>query len=235
MKDVYHTQGLYVTPYLALVGVAYFAIILFIPENILNEKESKDSKKMKRDEKKKNENKSASQNIQNQLKDKTIMPDAMETISTVDDCKTFESKIYKSEIKHTPFILVLIYIFYFLIFHNLANLPLGDKLLFGVHQRFWMQPNVLLFIIAGVGFDILSGIMINGCVNMWENTNTFLNKNENKNEIKATKKYRIFDFIVIILTNIIAIVIIRKQLDKWYVYDMHVHYTLLFHICIYVY
>ena len=51
-----------------------------------------------------------------------------------------------------PF-LVVVYVFYFGIFHSLANLPLGDKLLYGIHQRFWMQPNVLLFCFAGVGFN----------------------------------------------------------------------------------
>jgi hypothetical protein len=44
-------------------------------------------------------------------------------------------------------------VFYFGVFHSLANLPLGDKLLFGIHQRFWMQPNVLFFCFAGAGFN----------------------------------------------------------------------------------
>jgi hypothetical protein len=36
-------------------------------------------------------------------------------------------------------ILILTLLFYFLVFHSLANLPLDDPLLYGVHQRFWMQ------------------------------------------------------------------------------------------------
>ena len=58
-----------------------------------------------------------------------------------------------NETVFTAIILVVVYVFYFCIFHSLANLPLGDKLLYGIHQRFWMQPNVLLFCFAGVGFN----------------------------------------------------------------------------------
>mmetsp|Transcript_21880 Transcript_21880/g.41176 ORF Transcript_21880/g.41176 Transcript_21880/m.41176 type:complete len:773 (-) Transcript_21880:59-2377(-) len=43
------------------------------------------------------------------------------------------------------------WVFYLCVFHTLANLPLSNPLLYGVHQRFWMQPNILFFIFAGVG------------------------------------------------------------------------------------
>lgn len=61
--------------------------------------------------------------------------------------------VLASDANWTPYVLFLTQCFYFGIFHTLANLPLGDKLLFGVHQRFWMQPNVLMFMWAGVGFN----------------------------------------------------------------------------------
>jgi hypothetical protein len=41
------------------------------------------------------------------------------------------------------------------------GMTLKDKLLYGVHQRFWMQPNVLLFIWSGIGFYAIKKIMIN--------------------------------------------------------------------------
>ena len=41
------------------------------------------------------------------------------------------------------------------IVHSLANLPLSNKLLFGVHARFWMQPNILLFVFFGLGIGFL--------------------------------------------------------------------------------
>ena len=39
------------------------------------------------------------------------------------------------------------------VFHRLANLPLrsGGELFIGVHARFWMQSNVALYVLAGVG------------------------------------------------------------------------------------
>jgi hypothetical protein len=43
------------------------------------------------------------------------------------------------------------FLFYELGFHSLSNLPLNNKLLFGIHARFWMQPNVILFIWFGIG------------------------------------------------------------------------------------
>ena len=47
------------------------------------------------------------------------------------------------------------YLFYMLVFHSLANMPLGEGLLFGVQMRFWQQPNVIVFIWAGVGLSSL--------------------------------------------------------------------------------
>jgi hypothetical protein len=48
----------------------------------------------------------------------------------------------------------IFFIFYFAVFHSLSNMPLSDPLLFAVHQRFWMQPNLLAFVLVadGVGF-----------------------------------------------------------------------------------
>lgn len=44
-------------------------------------------------------------------------------------------------------------LFYLVVFHSLANLPLKTPLLFGVHQRFWMHPNILCFILGGLGLN----------------------------------------------------------------------------------
>ena len=45
--------------------------------------------------------------------------------------------------------------FYVVVFHSLANLPLSDPLLYGVHARFWMQPNLIVCLFAGVGVDLI--------------------------------------------------------------------------------
>ena len=45
--------------------------------------------------------------------------------------------------------LVSMYAFYQVVFHTLSNMPLKTPLLFGVHARFWMQPNIILFVFLG--------------------------------------------------------------------------------------
>lgn len=70
--------------------------------------------------------------------------------SLVEPCDTLA---LSAEAAWTPFVLLISQLCYFFIFHSLSNLPLKDKLLYGVHQRFWMQPNVLTFIWLGVGFN----------------------------------------------------------------------------------
>ncbi|TYZ68515.1 hypothetical protein PybrP1_008269 [[Pythium] brassicae (nom. inval.)] len=52
-------------------------------------------------------------------------------------------------------LLLFTYAFYLLVFHSLANLPLSEGLTYGVHMRFWQQPNVLVFVWLGVGFDTI--------------------------------------------------------------------------------
>jgi hypothetical protein len=43
------------------------------------------------------------------------------------------------------------FLVYIVGFHALANLPLSEGLLYGVHMRFWQQPNIIVFIYAGLG------------------------------------------------------------------------------------
>jgi hypothetical protein len=63
------------------------------------------------------------------------------------------ASISQTECRWTPVVLIFTEIFYLCVFHTLSNLPLSDKLLYGVHQRFWMQPNILLFIWIGIGIN----------------------------------------------------------------------------------
>lgn len=55
-------------------------------------------------------------------------------------------------------LLVAIYAFYMVVFHSLSNLPLNEALLYGVHMRFWQQPNVIAFVWLGVGFQYVVDI-----------------------------------------------------------------------------
>jgi hypothetical protein len=47
-------------------------------------------------------------------------------------------------------------LFYLAVFHSLANVAVGDPLLLGVLARFWMQADVALSILAGIGYGRLS-------------------------------------------------------------------------------
>uniref|UniRef100_A0A7S3NHK6 Uncharacterized protein n=1 Tax=Aureoumbra lagunensis TaxID=44058 RepID=A0A7S3NHK6_9STRA len=49
--------------------------------------------------------------------------------------------------------------FYLFLFHSLSNLPLDDPLLYGVHARFWMQPNLIIALFAGIGIEVLAKVI----------------------------------------------------------------------------
>jgi hypothetical protein len=69
--------------------------------------------------------------------------------------------------------IVSFFIFYEIGFHSLSNLPLDNKLLFGIHARFWMQPNIILFIWLGIGIIWLSNIISN-VSKVYTVTNSFM-------------------------------------------------------------
>ena len=46
------------------------------------------------------------------------------------------------------------YTFYLVVFHTLSNIPLNEGLLYGVHIHFWQQPNIVVFICAGVSLTV---------------------------------------------------------------------------------
>lgn len=72
--------------------------------------------------------------------------------------------------------LVVLFAFYMLVFHSLSNLPLNERLLYGVHMRFWQQPNIIAFVWLGLGLQyvqdlttqthslVLSGLAQASCV-----------------------------------------------------------------------
>ena len=48
-------------------------------------------------------------------------------------------------------LLVACWVFYLGVFHSLANMPLDDDVLFLVHARFWQQPSIFVWLLAGIG------------------------------------------------------------------------------------
>jgi len=51
--------------------------------------------------------------------------------------------------------LVVCWVFYTVLFHSLANLPIKVPLFLAVHARFWQMPNSTLFVLVGLGFECL--------------------------------------------------------------------------------
>lgn len=100
----------------------------------------------------------------------------------------------------TPFVLVLTQIFYFAFFHSLANLPLSDRLLYGVHQRFWMQPNILYFIWVGLGFNFVSSIL----------------QTISAKFAPFPRAMQVGSVSLQVLTALVAIVICQRQCQRWY-------------------
>lgn len=78
---------------------------------------------------------------------------------------SFQTKAHKSVIsglimkRDVAILIVVSYIFYIVGFHALSNLPLSQGLTYGVHMRFWQQPNILVFFFMGEGlWRILNSI-----------------------------------------------------------------------------
>ena len=166
IKDVFYTQGYYVSLPLAAIGILMTILTTFA---VLFESKPTVAAKQVGSSLRKKSNVSSTGTVQKKASKKETSK-AVSKIHGSDDSDNNNDKdfglvgdmsihdfemmmINANETVFTAIILVVVYIFYFCVFHSLANLPLGDKLLFGIHQRFWMQPNVLLFCFAGVGFN----------------------------------------------------------------------------------
>jgi hypothetical protein len=52
-------------------------------------------------------------------------------------------------------LLVFTLLFYIAVFHYLSNMPLDNPLLYGIHARFWQQPNWMMGLFAGVGIHFI--------------------------------------------------------------------------------
>ena len=136
-----------------------------------------------------------------------------------------DSFILLNEANMTPYVILFTQLFYFAVFHNLANLPLGDKLLFGVHQRFWMQPNVLLFIWCGIGFNEIVRIVYHFCSFLFNNDSaSFLSmlksmcmpKNFDEYSLRKRKLNKLFQNSICGIAIFLALLIVLLQYQKWH-------------------
>lgn len=153
LTDLYREQGLYVSPALAAIGIfawTYSSSCEGHPKDgsidastLVNELALQTSSAVGKKQGSKTLNRAAHSASSGRKLTKSVtspvcISDAMQML---------------------PLVLVITQVFYFAVFHSLSNLPLSNILLYGVHQRFWMQPNVITFIWVGIGFNgLLSGI-----------------------------------------------------------------------------
>lgn len=100
--------------------------------------------------------------------------------------------ISSTEVAFTlPWLLPLTQLFYFGVFHSLSNLPLSNKLLYGVHQRFWMQPNLITFAYGGIGFYYFVRLLeyLCSCVCGNSSSGSFsVNNSKSKESVKDSKQ-----------------------------------------------
>ena len=124
------------------------------------------------------------------------------------------------ECSFTSVVLVVTFVFYFSVFHSLSNLPLRDRLLYGVHQRFWMQPNILMFIWLGIGWNALCGWICAVLPHTNTNNANTLNKTVNNPSI-SRNTMNVYTTTIHIIFTILAILLVLKQYYTWHpVLDM---------------
>jgi ABC-type phosphate transport system permease subunit len=119
LQDVYREQGLFVSLPLASLGIimtVVASIATFAETSPLLQKKKVD----------KSNNKYSNEEVMNQSSSSA-------TARTV-PIPTTAALVRPREAIFTAPVLVITYIFYFVFFHSLANLPLGDKLLYGTQN-----------------------------------------------------------------------------------------------------
>ena len=215
-KDITEVQGMHIIPYLAVVSLLYILVFSFaFHQNVKNV--PSDSVQEAINALLKNEDLNANEKNKTKIMKKTTdMKGKFSDFEINEECSLddFQNRVNNDESRYTPLIIVLTFIFYFAVFHSLSNIRLSNKLLYGVHQRFWMQPNVLIFIMGGVGYDLLLtllhtfiGYFINFLIgnNVHENIvedsmylveiinsdQTVSKKMQNKNKMKKNKQTNI--------------------------------------------
>lgn len=162
VRDIYRLEGLYVTPALVLIACVCIVGALFMGVKKDKRSSAGAAAVLVATSKTKNSKKKQSGKVNTSLSTNTSegpngnSPSGSSDSGSGDgDTSGSESdcSVSAADSAYTPLAVLFAQAFYFLVFHNLANLPMGDRLLYGVHQRFWMQPNVVTFMLAGTGWN----------------------------------------------------------------------------------
>ena len=156
-KDITEVQGLCIIPYLAVISFLYILVFSFTAHQNMKTHRSDSvqeaiiallkTEDLNTNEKNKAKITKKSTDSKGKFSDSEINEECSQD--------SFQNRVCDIESRYTPLIIILTFIFYFAVFHSLSNIRLSNKLLYGVHQRFWMQPNVLIFVFGGVGYDLL--------------------------------------------------------------------------------
>lgn len=165
LHDLYETQGFHFIPYLSLIGIlswwSYGSIVstasvgitdnkhdeITSSNNISNNNSSNNSSSSNCNSNikpnptsiKNRKNKNKNKNKENLILDNESIDNNDAEKKDIINNKDIDdlSRISSIEANFTPIILLFTQLFYFGIFHTLANLPLGDKLLFGVSLYYY--------------------------------------------------------------------------------------------------
>ena len=127
IQDLYEEQGYYISVPLAVVGIVMTIVATLASRQEILSTETFSSKQSNN---KRNKNDKAVINMirsQTALVSKAV-DESQKSYPSVLNCNDY---VNKTETIFTATVLFITYVFYFLIFHSLSNLPLGDKLLYG--------------------------------------------------------------------------------------------------------
>lgn len=124
--DLSTRQGLYILPFFALVG-----LLISVKHFLLGPSREAEAPTV-----------ILQSGRQNGKKNEEAQPDAE------------NEKERRELLSLAPLALLSAYAFYMVVFHSLSNLPLVE-LFYGVVARFWMQPNIIVFIWVGVAIEWL--------------------------------------------------------------------------------
>jgi hypothetical protein len=85
----------------------------------------------------------------------SVLPSTVEIAAPVSSCTAHPDGQFWSVV-----FLAASWLFYLLVWNGvLSNIPLSAPMPYGVHARFWMQPNIVVFIFVGLGFSCLLRFM----------------------------------------------------------------------------
>lgn len=215
LTDATSIQGLHFSTYIAALGV--IVSIVYWLQKAHQYGESKQAE-VESDVAKSEEASSPMTSVATPSKGKKIGKPISTTkanLKSSSSGKKVLSEIREEDCRWTPFVLLLTQVVYFGVFHTLANLPLQDKLLYGVHQRFWMQPNVLLFTWAGIGFNSIIYVIQSVMKTMTSPAKKSSNKAVVQSESSAASSSTLTPLFHVILIAA-AIALSYLQFSTWY-------------------